>query len=78
MKLVEVEADNGLRTGKWERVVVEFYESGMQAVEVVEYNAKVATACTSIRRAIRESGYPIKLVQRKERIYLLRTDDVKK
>ena len=76
MKLVEVtsEAANDLRArpSKWRSIVREFLDSGLNVAEVTEYGTTFAAAHHGLLYAVKNSDYPVKVMRRKEHIYLVR------
>lgn len=76
MKLVEVtsETANDLHTrpSKWRSIVKEFLDSGLSVAEVTEYDTTFTAAHHGLLYAVRNSTYPVKVMRRKEHIYLVR------
>ena len=76
MKLMEVtsETANDLhaRPSKWRSIVKEFLDSDLNVAEVTEYGTTFAAAYHGLLYAVKNSAYPVKVMRRKEHIYLVR------
>lgn len=76
MKLVEVtpEAANHVRArhSKWRSIVREFLDSGLSIAEVTEYGTTITAAYHGLLYAVKNSACPVKVMRRKEHIYLVR------
>ena len=68
------EVDLSKRTrGKLRRELEEFIESGQECGEIADVSNAPATYA-NYYRCIRYNGYPLRVVRRKDRVFLIRTD----
>lgn len=78
MNLVPIEAQNipyanAKRNGSNYKALVEFQESGATCVEVKDYPHKNAeTAANCLRTSIRRYRFRIRVVRRKDRVFLIK------
>lgn len=68
------EADLSKRTrGRLKRELEEFIASGQECGEIVGVS-NVSATYVNYHRCIRYNGYPLRVVRRKDRVFLIRTD----
>lgn len=79
MKLVKVNgADVGIGQrgqGKWVAIVNEFVASDMQVAEVTELDVDLSGAYNGMRSMVSRHGLPVRVVRRKNRLFLVRTEE---
>jgi len=79
MKLVKVNgADVGIGQmgqGKWVAIVNEFIASDMQVAEVTELDVDLNGAYNGMRSMVSRHGLPVRVVRRKNRLFLVRTEE---
>lgn len=79
MKLVKVNgADVGIGQrgqGKWVAIVNEFIASDMQVAEVTEFDGGLDGAYNGMRSMVSRHGLPVRVVRRKNRLFLVRTEE---
>lgn len=79
MKLVKVNgADVGIGPrdrGKWVAIVNEFIASDMDVAEVTEFDVGLNGAYNGMRSMVSRHGLPVRVVRRKNRLFLVRTEE---
>lgn len=79
MKLVKVNgADVGIGQrgqGKLVAIVNEFIASDMQVAEVTDLDVGLNGAYNGMRSMVSRHGLPVRVVRRKNRLFLVRTED---
>lgn len=69
----DIPGDSRNRTSKYSADIAEFLNSGADVAEIFTDTSKsVTNVANSLRVYVSKGGYPVHIVQRKDRIFLIR------
>lgn len=76
VKKEDVKSNNGTRSAEMAKLIRAFVVSG-KPIARLDYKddyRKFSTAIAAVRKAIKDTGEPVRSIQRKENLYIERTD----
>jgi hypothetical protein len=76
MKLTPVDPSAAPSRSEYGKILKEFVESGNDVAEVTDYDTSFNNVANCLRVYVSRHDYPVRVFQRKGRIYLLRTEQL--
>lgn len=76
MKLTPVDAEVLPVRSVYKKLLTDFIESDAEASEVTEYKGSLSSVVVALRKTAERNDMPVRVFQRKGRIFLLRTEQL--
>lgn len=76
MKLTPVDVSIPPVRSEYKQILTEFVESGDEVAEVTEYETSINNVTHNLRKAVDRNGMPVRVFQRKGRIFLVKTEQL--
>lgn len=76
MKLTPVDVSIPPVRSAYKQILTEFVESDDEVAEVTEYETSINNVTHNLRKAVERNDMPVRVFQRKGRIFLVKTEQL--
>ena len=76
MKLTPVDVSIPPVRSEYKQILTEFVESDDEVAEVTEYETSINNVTHNLRKAVERNEMPVRVFQRKGRIFLVKTEQL--